>query len=59
VVDFKETVKEIFEVCTNFPEWDVKAEDRVKKKIEDILKQIYGEGKSDGYQSGIMMFGWR
>ena len=48
MINFQEITEEIFEVCTNFPEWDVKAEDRVKKKIEDILKKIYSEGWDNG-----------
>ena len=52
MVDFKETAKEIFDICTNI----AKSDGRATEKIEEILKQIYGEGWDDGvyYESSPM-----
>lgn len=52
MIDFKETSKEIFDICTNI----AKSEGRATEKIEDILKQVYesgiSKGDSQGYQEG-------
>ena len=45
MVDFKKTAKEIFDICTNV----TKSEGRACEKIEEILREIYKEGESDGY----------
>lgn len=43
MVDFKETAKEIFDICTNI----AKADGRATEKIEIILRGIYEKGKED------------
>ena len=43
MVDFKETAKEIFDICTNI----AKADGRATEKIEEILKQIYENGRDN------------
>lgn len=43
MVDFKETAKEIFDICTNIS----KSEGRATEKIEAILSGIYEKGKED------------
>ena len=41
MVDFKETAKEIFDICTNIS----KSEGRATEKIEAILRQVYENGR--------------
>lgn len=41
MVDFKETAKEIFDICTNI----AKSDGRATEKIEAILKQVYENGR--------------
>lgn len=43
MVDFKETAKEIFDICTNI----AKADGRATEKIEIILRAVYEKGKED------------
>jgi len=43
MIDFKETAKEIFDICTNI----AKADGRATEKIEIILRGIYEKGKED------------
>ena len=52
VVDFKETAKEIFDICTNI----AKADGRATEKIEDILVQVYNKGKSEGMKVALDCF---
>lgn len=52
MVDFKETAKEIFDICTNI----AKSDGRATEKVEDILKRVYesgfSKGGAKGYQDG-------
>ena len=43
MVDFKETAREIFDICTN----TAKADGRATEKIEEILRNVYENGKED------------
>lgn len=44
MVDFKETAKEILDICTYIH----KSEGRATEKIEDMLMQAYIKGKTEG-----------
>lgn len=43
MVDFKETAKEIFNMCTNI----AKSDGRATEKIEAILRKVYENGKDN------------
>lgn len=43
MVDFKETAKEIFDICTNIS----KADGRATEKIEAILRRVYENGRDN------------
>ena len=43
MVDFKETAKDIFDICTNI----AKADGRATEKIEAILRQVYENGRDN------------
>ena len=49
VVDFKETAKEIFDICTNI----AKADGRATEKVEEILKQLYEDGMLKGVNAWL------
>ena len=49
MVDFKETAKEIFDICTNI----AKADGCATEKIEEILKQIYEDGMLRGVNAWL------
>ena len=43
LVDFKETAKDIFDICTNI----AKADGRATEKIEEILRRVYENGRDN------------
>ena len=52
MVDFKETAKEIFDMCHSI----IKSDGRATEKIEEILKQVYENGKTDGMKTVLDCF---
>ena len=52
MVDFKETAKEIVDICTYIH----KSEGRATEKIEDILVQVYEKGKNEGMKVALSCF---
>ena len=52
VVDFKETAKEIVNICTYIH----KSEGRATEKIEEMLMQAYEKGKAEGMKVALGCF---
>ena len=52
MVDFKETAKEILDICTYIH----KSEGRATEKIEEMLIQAYEKGKAEGMKVALGCF---
>ena len=52
MVDFKTTAKEIFDMCHSI----VKSDGRATEKIEEVLKHVYEDNKTDGMKTVLDCF---